>query len=82
MLSMLLSNHSNTIGAALVVEGGTFGANWTDSSVILEVSTDSCNMLEGLIGIVFRMLIKEFSAILPIRLNDVEHSVDNNLKIK
>lgn len=35
-------------------------------------------MLEGLIDIVFRMLIKKFSAILSIHHNDVEHKADNN----
>lgn len=38
-------------------------------------------MLEGLIGIVFGMLIKEFSAIQPIHLNDAERVNDNNIKI-
>lgn len=38
-------------------------------------------MLEGLIGIVFGMLIKEFSAIQPIHLNDAERVDNNNIKI-
>lgn len=38
-------------------------------------------MLEGLIGIVFGMLIKEFSAIQPIHLNDAERVNDSNIKI-